>query len=294
MRYEGQIYRPPSEADALIVQATIGCSWNHCTYCGMYRDKSFRIRPPDEIVGELQALGERLGRRERSMVRKVFVADGDALAMPMDHWLPILRACRTLFPALKRVSSYATAFNLLEKGQADLRTLREEGLTQLYIGPESGDDVTLKRIAKGQDFDAHVEAARKARRADMVLSAIFLLGAGGIDRSEIHARESARLATAMDPAFLAALTLSIVPGTPLATLRDRGRFQLPDVKGLLRELRLFVQEVKPTSALFRSNHASNYLPIGGRLPRDRAAILETIDLALEGRAPLRPEWARGL
>jgi radical SAM superfamily enzyme YgiQ (UPF0313 family) len=214
--------------------------------------------------------------------------------MDLGHWEPILRALKEAFPRLRRVSTYATARNLLEKTPEELRRLRELGLSLLYLGPESGDEVTLHRIAKGSSAEDHIEAARRAREAGLEQSLMFLLGAGGTERSEEHARASGRLATAMNPRFLSTLTLTVVPGTPLARLVSEGRFQLPDVAGLLRELAWFVEEARPTAAIFRSNHASNYLPIGGRLPRDRASILASIREAFEGRAPLRPEWLRGL
>ncbi|MDQ3368113.1 MAG: radical SAM protein [Myxococcota bacterium] len=291
MRYVGKLYRPPSEADALILQATIGCSWNHCTYCDMYRDKpEFRVRPLAESLEDLARAGRELGPD----VAKVFVADGDALVMDLAHWEPILVACRRLFPRLRRVSCYATASNVLAKTAAELRRLRELGLALLYMGPESGDDVTLKRIAKGSTAADHVEAARRVRAAGLELSAIFLLGAGGTERSGEHATGSAALATAMDPHYLAALTLTVVPTTPLATLAERGRFVLPTVDHLLGELRTFVDQARPTDALFRTNHASNYLPLGGRLPRDRARIVALIDQALDGTLALRPERHRGL
>jgi radical SAM superfamily enzyme YgiQ (UPF0313 family) len=290
MRYEGRLYRPPSEADAYILQATIGCSWNHCTYCDMYRDKRFRIRDLRESLADLEVAARVLGHR----AEKVFVADGDSLVLPMDHWRPILEAAREGFPRLRRVSCYAMARNVLEKSGEELAELRGLGLTRLYIGPESGDAVTLKRIAKGDKFEAHVQAAEAAHAAGMEISVIVLLGAGGVERSEEHARESARLVTAMDPEFLAALTLTIIPGTPQDKLQRTGRFELPDQAGLLRELRTLADEARPTDALFRTNHASNYLPLRGRLPRDREQIVALIDDALAGRIPLRPEWTRGL
>ena len=290
MRYEQPLFRPPSEARSYILQATIGCSHNHCTYCAMYRGKRFRVRELEEILQDLRLARGALG----SGVQKVFVADGDSLVMPMGHWLPILAACKAAFPRLRQVSAYATAMNILQKTPQELVALRQAGLDLLYIGPESGDDQTLKRIAKGADHQAHVEAAARARRAGMRLSAIFLLGAGGVARSAEHAEASARLASAMDPAYLAALTITIVPGTPLAELQQRGGYQLPDVAGLLGELRLFVAGARPTDALFRTNHASNYLPLAGRLPRDRQRMLDVLDRALAGRIPLRPEWSRGL
>lgn len=290
VRYDLPLFRPPSEADALILQATLGCSWNRCTYCNMYRTKRFRVRPLGDVLADLDEAADAVGPE----VEKLFVADGDALTMPMDHWRPLLAAARDRFPRLRRVSAYAMARNVLDKSEADLAELRAGGLTTLYLGPESGDAVTLKRIAKGDGFDAHVAAADKAHAAGMVLSVILLLGAGGIARSAEHARESARLATAMDPEFLAALTLTVVEGTPQARLLATGRFELPPIEALLGELRTIVAEARPTGALFRTNHASNYLPLGGRLPDDRARILAVLDAALAGRIPLRPEWARGL
>ncbi len=290
MRYEGRIYRPPSEAHSYLLQATIGCSWNHCTYCDMYRDKAFRARTLAEVLDDVRTAAARFGPQ----VEKVFVCDGDALVLPMDAWEPILLACRQAFPRLRQVSCYATALNVLGKSPADLARLRALGLTVLYIGPESGDDLTLKRIAKGSSFAQHADAAALARAAGLNLSAIFLLGAGGTERSHEHAEASARLATAMDPTWLAALTLTVVPGTPIARLADTGRFTLPDPLALLNELRTFVALAAPTSALFRTNHASNHLPIAGRLPQDRAAILDVIDAALSGALPLRPDHARGL
>ncbi len=303
MRYEGKIFRPPSEARSYILQATIGCSWNQCVYCAMYREKSFRLRDLSEVLEDIDAAAVAAG----SGVQKVFVADGDALVMPLSHWEPILGRLRLRFPMLKRVSCYAMAWNVLDKSDDELRSLREQGLSLLYLGPESGDEPTMRRIAKSPltalpgdgragtpIFDAHVDACRRARLAGMKTSAIFLLGAGGVDRSEEHAAGSARLATAMDPDFLAALTLTVVPGTPLAARQDADRFVLPDQPTLLRELRTFVAQAKPTDAMFRTNHASNYLPPAGRLPADGARMAAVIDAALEGRIGLRPEWARGL
>jgi len=290
MRYEGQIYRPPSEANSYILQATIGCSWNHCTYCNMYRSKRFRVRELRETLEDVESVGARFGDR----VDKVFVADGDALGMELDHWLPILEACRRAFPRLRRVSCYATAINVHEKSADQLAILRGQGLSLLYMGPETGDDITFRRIAKGADFSQHAEAARRAHGAGLDLSTIFLLGAGGIERSHEHARETARLITEMDPEFLSLLTLTIVPGTPIATLAQRGKFELPSVERMLEELREIVAATRPTRAVFRTNHASNYLPLAGELPADRDRIVSTLDAALAGRVQLRPEWARGL
>jgi radical SAM superfamily enzyme YgiQ (UPF0313 family) len=289
MRYEGKLYRPPSESDAYILQATIGCSWNHCTYCDMYSDKTFRVRDLAATLEDLDAAG----RVHGDDVEKLFVADGDALVLPMADWLAILERARRVFPRLRRVSCYAMARNVIAKTDAELRELRAAGLSLLYIGPESGDDPTLKRIAKGDDAAAHVLAAERAHAAGMQLSVIALLGIA-MDRSEEHARATAELVTRMNPAFFSALTVTIVPGTPLAQLAKKGRFEVPAVPALLGELRTMVSEARPTGAVFRTNHASNYLPLGGQLPRDRERIVAVIDGALAGKVPLRAESRRGL
>ncbi len=301
MRYEPPLFRPPSEAHSYILQATIGCSWDNCTYCQMYKSKPFRVRDLSEVLLDIEMAGEIHG----DSVEKVFVADGDALVLSMAHWKTILPRLYSTFPRLRQVSCYAMASNILEKSPDELVELRELGLNLFYIGPESGDEMTLRRLAKqprplGADrknaylFDMHVAAAVKSHEAGIRLSAIFLLGAGGVERSQIHAKESARLATAMRPAYLSALTLTVVDGTPLARTQSRRGWKLPDKRGLLDELRTFVALAEPDDAIFRTNHASNYLPIAGRLPKDRKRLLQIIDTALIGGVPLRPEWARGL
>ncbi|MGI9625952.1 MAG: radical SAM protein [Longimicrobiales bacterium] len=289
MRYEGKLYRPPSEARSYIVQATIGCSHNLCTYCDMYRDKQFRVRALEEVLEDIGKAGKAYPGAD-----KVFVADGDALVMDYERWLTILDACRSAFPHLRRVSCYATAENVLEKTPEELRGLRESGLEMLYIGPESGDDVTLKRIVKGGTFKDHVEAARMAHDAGMRISVIVLLGAGGVRRSKEHARETAKLISEMNPEYVGALTLTVIPGTPQARMEEKGHFQLPPVPQLLAEMRTIVELAEPTHTVFRTNHASSYLPIAGELPKDRDRILEAIDLALDGAIPLKPEYLRGL
>ena len=290
MRYEGQIYRPPSEAESYILQATIGCSWNKCVYCDMYREKSFRVRELSQTLEDLRTAAKATQRG----IDKMFVADGDALVLDMPHWRSILECARAELPYLRQVSCYATAENILEKTAEELAELRELGLSLLYIGPESGDDPTLKRIAKGSTFAQHVEAAHKAHAAGMKISVIALLGIGGTERSQEHAEATARLVTEMNPAYFAALTTSVVPNTPLVKLRDKGFWHLPNVNRMLEELRIIVDQARPTDAVFRTNHASNHLPLAGRLPRDREHIVAAIDGALAGKIRLRPDWVRGL
>ena len=255
----------------------------------MYREKDFRVRDLAQTLEDLDRAGSAFGEE----VDKLFVADGDALVLPMDHWLPILERAKKLFPNLRRVSCYAMARNVLAKTDEELATLRANGLSLLYIGPESGDDVTLKKIAKGDDAAEHVEAARRAHAAGMQLSVIALLGIA-MDRSDEHARATADLVTKMDPEFFSALTVTVVPDTPLDRLARKGKFAVPPVPELLRELRTMVAEARPTNSVFRTNHASNYLPLGGRLPKDRDRIVAVIDAALRGEIPLRHEHSRGL
>jgi radical SAM superfamily enzyme YgiQ (UPF0313 family) len=227
-------------------------------------------------------------------IQKLFVMDGDALCLPMDSWRTILTTAKTLYPRLRRVSCYAMARNILEKSPEELAELKELGLTQLYIGPESGDDVTLKRIAKGSTAAEHIEASNRVHEAGMKTSVIFLLGAGGEKRSQQHAQASAELATAMNPTFLSALTLTIVPGTPIHRMEERGKFVLPNKRALLEELHTFIDLSEPKKSIFRTNHASNYLPIAGTLPQDKEDMLRIISMAMGGDVPLRPEWRRGL
>ncbi|MFT6397287.1 MAG: radical SAM superfamily enzyme YgiQ (UPF0313 family) [Bradymonadia bacterium] len=290
MKYEGQLFRPPSEHDALILQATIGCSHNKCIYCAMYRDKKFRVRPLDELLAELEVAGERFGPR----IQKLFVADGDALIMELDQWLPILATAKRVFPNLRRVSCYAMANNVLAKTQPELLQLRANGLSLFYLGPESGDDATLKRIVKGATAQQHIDAAKQAHDADISISVIAMLGVAGTLRSQEHALATADLVTGMDPEFFSALTTTVVPNTPLERLQEKGGFELPSVEQMLGELRTIVANAAPTNTMFRTNHASNYLPLGGRLPVDRDKIVAVIDGALSGKVPLRPEHTRGL
>ena len=288
LKYEEPVFRPPSEGDSFILQVTIGCSWNHCTYCAMYRHKEYRVRPLELIQQEIELVAK------SAAPRRIFLGDGDALAADTDYLIKVLELLQLHFPKLQRVSCYATARNLLEKSEEELASLRKLGLSLLYMGPESGDDIVLKRIAKGANFAEHVEAARRAHQAEIKLSLIFLLGAGGIERSQEHAEASADLCSAMNSRYASLLTLTVVPQAPLQRLVDRGKFELPTPKRLMQEMRIFVDRARPTNTVFRSNHASNYLPIEGRLPRDREQLIAIIDAAESGKIPLRPEFLRGL
>eukprot|EP00906_Rhabdomonas_costata_P031998 RCo045122 len=290
LKYVGPMFRPPSEAQSFLLQATIGCSWNACTYCLMYRSKRFRTRPIEEVLADLRKGGEQFG----GVFEKMFVTDGDALVMEMPHWRAILPEAHRAFPGLKQVSCYATARNVLGKSAEELAELRKGGLSIVYMGPESGDDEVLKQIVKGGTFEEHQEAGKKLKAAGIKNSCIFLLGVGGVARSKEHAIGSAKLATAMDPEYISALTVEVLPGTPIEKFQKRNKFVMPTPMQILEELRTFVTHANPTHAVFRTNHASNYLPLMGNLPSDRERLLQTLELALAGKIQLRPEEDRAL
>jgi radical SAM superfamily enzyme YgiQ (UPF0313 family) len=290
-RYEGDVYRPPSEADSLILQVMYGCSYGGCTFCGMYAEKPFRVRPFAEVKEDVENLSPRL----KECVRRVFLADGDALALPARSMVRILDLLSSELPRLERVSSYANAQSLLRRSGAELREMREHGLQMLYIGLESGDDETLARVCKGVTVAQQIEACRKVRVAGFGVSVMAILGLGGVERSLEHARATGRALSAIDPDYASMLSLMLAPGASLADAVARGEFVVPDALGLLRELREVIAATDVTHTVFRTTHASNYLPIQGTLPEDKLALLEVVDhvLARGDRALLRPEYLRG-
>jgi radical SAM superfamily enzyme YgiQ (UPF0313 family) len=289
MEYIGRIIRPPGEADSILLQVTTGCSHNRCTFCGAYKDKRFSIKSEERIDADLRYAGVHF--RER---RRLFLVDGDALIIPQARLLRILDTIRERLPGVTRIGSYAGAKAVSMKTDRELSELRERGLGMLYMGLESGDDETLGRVRKWGDSAGIVAQAGRAKRAGMRLNITVLLGLGGTERSEIHARETGRALSAIDPGQAAALTLMLIPGTPLHAEWEQGRFHLPDAAGMLRELRLMLQSTTLSKGLFLSNHASNYLPLKVRLPREKHTALELIDRALDGGVSLRPESFRRL
>jgi radical SAM superfamily enzyme YgiQ (UPF0313 family) len=290
LKYVGAIYRPPSEAYSLIIQATIGCNHNKCTFCGSYRDKSFAIRSIEEIRKDLE------DARQMGPVERVFLADGDALCIPQRRLKEILTEVHRYIPSVQRIGIYSNAKNILKKSVQDLQELKALKLGIIYLGLETGDSLLLQQICKGATYEQMVEAARRVKEAGIALSVTVLLGIGGIEGSERHARETARILTDMDPDYVGALSLMLVPGTPLHKDFVEGRFQLPDPFGLINELRIMIGESTFTHCVFRSNHASNYLPVKATLPRDKEQILRAIDSVLHSRdqARLRPEFLRAL
>ncbi len=291
IRYEGDVYRPPSEADSLILQATLGCSYNRCTFCAMYREKAFRVRPLAELRKEVAWAAENLPG-----VRKVFLADGDALIAKASFLGELLDEINAKLPGLKRISCYASPQALAVRSVEEMADLRERGLTQYYLGIESGHDEVLTALEKGVDAAEMIRVAGKAHEAGVKLSTMILLGTGGRALSRDHARESARVVNAIQPRFLSTLVVTPVEGTPLGEAAARGAVDELDPVELAWELRELIDGLELTGTIFRSNHASNYLTVAGTLPKDKRAMLSMLDEALRApeRAHFRPKWSRGL
>lgn len=291
IRYEGTLYRPPSEADSLILQATIGCSYNECTFCAMYREKKFRVRKLDELRAEIVWAKEHLGD-----VRKVFLADGDALMAKTSYLSALLDELRGAFGPLARVSCYASPQSLQVRSVDEMRALKERGLSLYYLGIESGHDAVLERLKKGVDSAEMIRVANKAHEAGVKLSTMILLGAGNRALSHEHALESARVVNAIQPRFVSTLVMTPVEGTPLFDEAKRGLVDEMTPLELARELREFIAALELSGSIFRSNHASNYLAVNGTLPKDKLALVRALDhvLAQPQNAPFRPEWQRGL
>jgi radical SAM superfamily enzyme YgiQ (UPF0313 family) len=294
MDYVGRIFRPPSEAHSLLLQVTIGCSHNRCAYCDMYRDKQFRPKPWELVEADLReaaAMGRRGIRSDR-----VFLCDGDALILSTRKLLEILAAIREHLPWVTRVGTYGDTRSVGRKSVEELVQLREAGLAIVYHGMESGDDDVLAMIDKGGARAELLTTASKLRAAGITHSVIVLLGIGGIALSEQHAANTATALTEMDPPFVGALTTTIVPGTPLADMAARGEFVLPSKFRMLEELRVIVANSEFSSCRFSSNHASNYLPLRGDLPRDKPGMLAVLDevIARGDERLLKPERLRGL
>lgn len=291
IRYEGTLYRPLSEADSLILQATIGCSYNECTFCGMYRDKRFRVRKLDVLREEIAWAREHAGP-----VRKVFLADGDALMAKASFLADLLRELRAAFGPLARVSCYASPQSLQVRSVDEMGALKELGLSLYYLGIESGHDSVLARLVKGVDSAEMIRVALKAHAAGVKLSTMVLLGAGNRALSLQHARESARVVNAIQPRFLSTLVMTPVEDTPLWEQAQRGEVDELTPLELARELAELLAHLELHGTIFRSNHASNYLALAGTLPKDQAAMLAALNsiIAHPERARFRPDFTRGL
>ena len=289
MHYEGNCIRPPSEAQSILLQVTLGCSHNKCAFCGTYDDKRFTIKDDDIILSDILFASKYMKRQDR-----VFFMDGDALIIPQKRLMWILGQLKEHLPWVRRVGSYANTKSIGLKTVEELEQLKENGLGILYLGVETGDDELREKIRKGSTAQACIEMGKKVRAAGIKLSVTVLLGVAGREGSLEHAKATGRLLSAMDPNYVGALTLMLVPGTPLYEEYHKGEFQIPDEQGFLLELREMISHTNLTRGLFFSNHASNYLPIKARLPKGKQEALDTIDSALRGEIGLKPEWMRGL
>jgi len=293
LRYTEPVFRPPSEANSLILQVTNGCSWNHCTFCEMYTQpqKRFRLKPQREIEQELAEIA-----RSGFTARRVFLADGDAMTLSYRRLRLILEAVARFLPGVDRVSSYCLPRNLKNKSVDQLRVLRDLGLELFYVGCESGDDLVLERVNKGENFDSSLAALQKIKAAGAKSSVMILNGMGGQRYSEQHAVNSARLMNAAQPEYLSTLVVSFPMGEDRYRAGFGGDFEPLDRAGLFREMQILLENLELENTVFRSDHASNYLVLRGTLNRDKARLLKIIRDALErpGSVPLRPEWARGL
>lgn len=291
IRYVEPVYRPPSEAESLILPVTDGCSWNQCTFCEMYTapQKAFRARAEAEVLESIRLTGERYGEQ----IRRVFLADGDALVLPTRRLLTVLDAIRTHLPAVRRISSYCLPRNLRKKSQQEVDELAAAGLKMVYVGAESGDDAVLAAVSKGETFDSTRAALDKLGAAGITRSVMILNGLGGKALSAQHARHSAQLANATQPEYLATLVVSF----PFGEERLRAGFPgwEPLAQGeLFAEMQTFLEALELKRTVFRSDHASNWLVLKGTLGADKERLLGEVRRAMAGQASLRPAWARGL
>ena len=291
MKYEGMIFRPPSEADSLILQVTVGCSYNRCTFCGAYQGKRFRIKSFEEVKEDIDEASS-----YRSRIQRVFLADGDALTIPQKELLRILDHLKVKLNRVERVGIYANAKDILQKDVEELKELRSSGLGILYLGVESGNREVLKRIKKNATVDQLIRAGRRVKESGILLSVTVILGIGGIELSQAHAEDTGKVLSEMDPDFVGALSLMVVPGTPIEREIETGALILPTPFGMIQELEAMIQNGQFTRCFFASNHASNYLPLRIRMPEEKEEALRRIREVLQRKDPalLRPEFLRAL
>jgi radical SAM superfamily enzyme YgiQ (UPF0313 family) len=288
MHYEGFIIRPPSEADSLLLQVTLGCSHNKCAFCGAYKQKRFTIKDDAIIDADIDYASSNL-----RFFRRVFLIDGDALIIPQQRLVRILSRIREKMPWIQRVGIYANAKGILRKTDDELAVLRDLGLGIVYFGLESGDARVLHDMRKGHTTERMIEAGQKIRAAGIKLSVMVILGLAGRQRSLEHARATGLALSAIDPNYTGVLTLMIYPGTALEAQVKEGRFELLTPREMLEELREMLIYTDMTRGLFFANHASNYLPLKVRMPAGKEKALQLLDAALKGKTALKAEWMRG-
>lgn len=289
MNYVGNLIRPPSEADSIILQVTVGCSYNKCTFCAPYKGVSFRRKDQQTVDADLQFARAHCRRR-----RRLFLADGDVLILPQSKLVELLQKIRHTLPWVRRVSLYGNARSIRSKSLDQLLELKSLGLDRVYMGLESGCDEVLERVRKGETAASMIEAADTVNQAGLFLSVTVLLGLGGIALSHRHARDSARVLSRMAPKQIAALTLMVLDSTPLGKAHRAGGFVLPSAQEILQELHLLVAGLHDVRCQFHANHASTYLPLSGRLPKNQEQFLASIEKAMQGITPLVPDYRRAL
>jgi len=291
MKYEGMIFRPPSEAESLILQVTVGCSYNRCTFCGAYQGRAFRIKSFEEVKEDIDEASS-----YNQSIRKVFLADGDALTISQKELLRILDYLKLKLRGLERVGIYANARDIIKKDMEELKALKDLGLGIIYLGLESGNREVLKRIKKNASVDQFIRAGRRVKASRILLSVTVILGIGGLEYSEIHARDTGKVLSEMDPDFVGALSLMVVPGTLIDREIKTGKLVLPTPFGLIQELETMIENCRFTKCFFASNHASNYLPLRIHLPEEKKEALRRIREVLRRKDPalLRPEFLRAL
>jgi radical SAM superfamily enzyme YgiQ (UPF0313 family) len=289
MMYEGIVYRPPSEANSLIVQVTIGCSHNGCSFCGMYKEKKFRIRDLEDIMADLEQ-----AKLDYGVVKRIFLADGDALVLETSKLKLILLKIKELFPLCQRVGIYATTNDILTKPLEELREIKDLGVGILYLGVESGSNGILESINKGVTAEMIIMAGRKVKDSGIKLSTTLISGIGGREKIIENAIESAKLIGDINPDYVGFLTLMLEPGTPIYDDIQNGVFHVLTPEEIMLELREFLKNVDVTNCIFRSNHASNYMALSGTLPGDKNQLIEDINFALGGKRKYRKDEYRRL
>ena len=289
MHYEGNIIRPPAEALSIILQVTVGCSHNKCTFCGAYKGVEFRIKDQSIIREDLE-----FARQYCQRQRRVFLTDGDVLILPQKKLVCLFKKIREMVPWVNRISLYGNTKSIKSKTVAQLKELKRLGLDRVYMGLETGHDRILTAIRKGADSKSMIKAGRNVRESGIFLCVTVLLGIGGIDLSIVHAEATGKVLTRMVPNQISVLTLMLLENTSLYSDYEKGIFHMPDTNGMLKELKVLVSNIHADHVQFQSNHASNYLPIKGRLSRDKEHILDLIDQAISGKISLKPEHMRAL
>jgi radical SAM superfamily enzyme YgiQ (UPF0313 family) len=289
MHYEGDMIRPPSEAGSILLQVTLGCSHNKCTFCGTFRGKRFNIKKDDIIFEDIEFAAQHMQHQG-----KLFICDGDALIIPQRRLVKILKQIKNRLPNVNQVGLYANTKSIRMKSEEELKELYELGVKIAYMGLESGDDLTLKNIRKGADSKRMIEMGQKIRRSGIKLSITVLIGLAGRKHSKIHAQETGRVLSAIDPEFVGALSLMLIPGTELYEDYSQGKFELLEPEEMLQELGNMIAATELSDGLFHANHASNYLPIRAKLPREKEKTLNLIADALAGKVELKPEYMRAL